>query len=103
VVHHDPETNTYYAASGFGERSHWFRNIMKTPQVTIQVGRRKMRAVAERLSVEEGEAVLRQYAQKHPAALRELSRFMGVPYDGTPESLRRMAGLIPVIAFRVRS
>lgn len=102
VIHHDPQTNTYYAASGFGEKSHWFRNIMKTPQVTIQVGRRKMRARAERLSVDEGEAILQQYAQKHPLALRELSRFMGTPYDGTRESVRRIAERIPIVAFHVQ-
>ncbi len=99
VVHHDPETHTWYVASGFGEKSHWFRNIMKTPQVTIQVGRRKMTAEAHRLSPEEAESILRQYAQKHPIALRELGKIIGLQYDGTPESLRQMAEQIPVVAF----
>ncbi len=102
VVHHDPDTRTWYVASGFGEKSHWFRNIMKTPQVTIQVGRRKMAAEARRLSPEEAENILRQYAQKHPVALRELGRFFtNTAYDGTPESIRRLAEKMPMVALKV--
>ncbi len=101
VLHRDPQTNSWYAASGFGEKSHWFRNIMKTPQVTIQVGRRTMRALARRLPAQEGEAILREYARAHPRALRQLSRLMGLRYDGTPESLRSLAQHIPIVQFRV--
>ncbi len=99
VVHHDPQTRTWYAASGFGEKSHWYRNIMKTPQVTLQIGRRTVRATARRLDTATAEAILRKYAQKHPAALRELGKIIGLPYDGTPESLHHMAETLPVIAF----
>ena len=55
VVHFDPESNTHYVASGFGEKSQWYQNIMKTPNVTIQVGNKKFSAVAERLPVDEAE------------------------------------------------
>ncbi|HKI54146.1 MAG TPA: nitroreductase family deazaflavin-dependent oxidoreductase, partial [Anaerolineales bacterium] len=41
VVKHDKETDTYYVVSGWGEKSDWYRNIRKTPQVTVQSGRRK--------------------------------------------------------------
>lgn len=100
VVHHDPQTGTWYVASGFGEKSQWFRNVMKTPQVRIQVGRRKMAAEAHRLPPEEAERILRQYAEKHPVALRELTRLTGTPYDGSAESLHRMAEKVPVVALK---
>ncbi len=100
VIHHDPQTRTWCVASGFGEKSQWFRNVMKTPQVSIQVGRRKMTAEARRLSLEEAERILQRYAGEHPVALRELTRLMGTPYDGSPESLRRMAEQIPVVALQ---
>ncbi|HEB65345.1 MAG TPA: nitroreductase family deazaflavin-dependent oxidoreductase [Chloroflexi bacterium] len=100
VIHHDPQTRTWYVASGFGEKSQWFRNVMKTPQVSIQVGRRKMTAEARRLPLEEAERILQRYAGEHPVALRELTRLMGAPYDGSPESLRRMAEQIPVVALQ---
>jgi deazaflavin-dependent oxidoreductase (nitroreductase family) len=101
IVKIDSRTDTYYSVSGFGEKAHWFQNIMYTPGVTIQVGGRKMSAHAERLSWEAGEAVLMEYSQKHPTALRELSKILNIPYDGSPESVHAMAKALPVIAFHV--
>lgn len=99
VVFHDAGTNSYYVASGFGERSQWYRNILADPQVTVQVGNRVMAARAERLSVADGERRLAEYARWHPTALRELSRLLRMPYDGSPESLHKLAELLPVVAF----
>jgi len=101
VIRHDPEANIYYVASGFGKKSHWFRNIQETPQVTIQIGYRKMNATARRLPHNAGEAELRRYAKSHPQALKELSKIIGLPYDGTLESLHRFAELVPIVAFEV--
>ncbi|GAB4524343.1 MAG: nitroreductase family deazaflavin-dependent oxidoreductase [Anaerolineales bacterium] len=100
VVHHDPDSDTWYAASGFGEKSHWFQNITANPNVTIQIGTRRLPAVAERLPHPEAEAILHRYAQTHPTALRELSRIVGLDYDGSEASLRHLAEMLPVIAFR---
>ncbi len=103
VMRHDSESDTYYVASGFGERSHWFRNILKTPQVTIRVGNRKMQALARRLAREEGEAELRRYAERYPLAFKELMRVIGLPYDDSPEALHRIAEHIPIVAFTVQA
>ena len=102
VVKIDAQSDIFYSVSGFGEKAHWFQNIMHTPQVDIQVGNRKMSAQAKRLSLEGGEAILQEYAQKHPAALRELSKILNLPYDGNPESVSEMAKVLPVVAFHVK-
>jgi deazaflavin-dependent oxidoreductase (nitroreductase family) len=102
VIRHDAETNTFYAASGFGEKAHWFQNIIAAPEVTIQVGNRSMVARAKRLPVDEGERELADYARRYPVALRELTRLLRLPYDGSPESLRKLAELLPVVAFHCR-
>jgi deazaflavin-dependent oxidoreductase (nitroreductase family) len=102
VVKVDSQTDTYYSVSGFGEKAHWFQNIIHTPDVNIQVGSYKMSARAEQLSQEDGEAILMEYSQKHPTALRELSKILNIPYDGTPESIHAMAKVLPVIAFHTR-
>jgi deazaflavin-dependent oxidoreductase (nitroreductase family) len=47
---HDQETHTYFIASGWGEKSDWFRNIQKTPTVAVNVGLRQFGAIAIRLS-----------------------------------------------------
>jgi deazaflavin-dependent oxidoreductase (nitroreductase family) len=103
VVQYNPHTRTYIVVSGFGEKAHWFQNIMKTPQVRIQVGGSKLSARAERLSIEEGEGILQEYARQHPAALREISRLLKLPYDGSPESISALASALPVVAFHVEA
>ena len=102
VADYDPKTNTYYVASGFGRKSDWYRNILKTPRVTIQVKNKKMTAVAEPLSPEESGELMVRYARKHPKAARNLSKLMGLEVDGTEEGYRRAAQEhIPFVAFHV--
>ena len=103
VVNFDAQNNIYYAASGFGEKAQWFQNIMHTPNVNIQVGRQKMSAKAKRLSLEDGFTIFQEYARQHPTALRELSKILNLPYDGSPESVSEMAKVLPVIAFKVQT
>jgi deazaflavin-dependent oxidoreductase (nitroreductase family) len=77
VVDYDPNTDPYFIASGFGKQSDWYQNILKTPAVTIQVGRRRMNMMAQPLTPEEpGEAMVR-YAQRYPAAARVICRKVG--------------------------
>ena len=100
VVHHDADSGTWYAASGFGEKSHWYRNITVNPQVALQIGRQRFAAQARRVPVDEAEKVLAAYVRKHPVVLKQFSKFVGIPYDGTPQGLRRLAESLPIIAFR---
>lgn len=100
VVRYDRATNTYYVASGFGEKSDWFRNVMKTPQVAIQVGRRQMAAGAERLSLEDAAHELLDYGRRHPTALRNLARILGFQIENTEEDVRALAHVVPIVAFR---
>lgn len=101
VVDHDVESGTYTIASGWGEKADWYRNILKTPDVTIKVGRQQSKARAVPLSVSEGQEKLIAYAQKHPAAFRELSYLMlGERLDADPKEILKMAQKIPLIALQ---
>jgi deazaflavin-dependent oxidoreductase (nitroreductase family) len=103
VVDHDPVTDSYIVTSGWGDRSDWFRNIQKNPEVVINVGRRQLKAKAERLSGDEAEHWLLDYARKHPRTFRELAHVMtGEKLEGTPEDCHRLAEAAPVVAFRPR-
>ena len=99
VVHYDPETNTHYVASGFGEKSQWYQNIMKTPEVTIQVGNKKIPAVAERLSQVEAEKIFEIYERKHPYAIKNLSKLIGYQIGDRDEDMQAFRQAIPIIAF----
>jgi deazaflavin-dependent oxidoreductase (nitroreductase family) len=101
VVDHDPVTDSYIVTSGWGEKSDWFRNIQKTPEIVINVGRRRLDVKAEQLSADQAEQWLLSYARKHPRTFRELALIMtGESLKGTPEDCRRLAEAVPVIAFR---
>jgi len=40
VVHYDPASDTRFVASGWGERSQWFRNLQAHPEAWVTVGLR---------------------------------------------------------------
>jgi deazaflavin-dependent oxidoreductase (nitroreductase family) len=101
VVEHDRAADAYIVASGWGEKSDWFQNVLKMPEVTITVGHRQLKAHAQRLPPAEAEQWLLGYAQRHPATFRELARFMtGTTMTGTPEDCHRVAQAVPLVAMR---
>jgi deazaflavin-dependent oxidoreductase (nitroreductase family) len=98
VIKADPEAGVYYVASGWGATSQWFRNVTADPRVHITVGRRKFKAEAERLSIEDAERILREYRQRHSIAAKGLGRIFGT------DDPHEIAQVVPVVAFRrVRS
>lgn len=101
VVQHDKANNTYYVVSGWAEKSDWYQNIRKTPQVTVQVRGRKFKSQAEFIPVEQSIEILKTYAREHPVAFSELSElFLGErmkPGSDAPEQLARR---MPMVAFR---
>jgi deazaflavin-dependent oxidoreductase (nitroreductase family) len=99
VVDHDPLTNVYYVSSGWGKKSDWYQNILKTPQVRLQVGAKSWTALAEVLAPEAAEQVVLNYGRKHPALLSELARVMGYKLDGSEADMRALGHLVPVVAF----
>lgn len=99
VVHYDKESNTHYVASGFGKKSQWFQNIMKVPDATIQVGNQKTLVTAEHLPVNEAEKIFEIYQEKHPNAIKNLSKLVGYELGDTEEDIRAFRRSIPIIAF----
>jgi deazaflavin-dependent oxidoreductase (nitroreductase family) len=101
VVSHNDANDRYVIASGWGEKSDWFRNIQKTPEVRVRVGGRSFQAQATILSVAEAEEELLEYAHKHPAAFRELAKFMmGEHLEATREDCSKLAQSIPLVALQ---
>ena len=101
VVKHDGETGTYYIASGWGWKSNWYLNILKTPRVEVQVKNRKFRATARELSHEDSASVLYDYSRRYPRAFGILTeKFFGERLDISQQSAIRMAEYMPVIALK---
>lgn len=102
VVSYDRADDTYYVAVGFGENTDWYRNLLRTPDVVIRVGRRQIAVRAGRLSPEEAERVIVGYARRHPLAIRELAHVLGWRVNGAEDDYRALGRIIPIIALRPR-
>ena len=100
VVKHDKETKTYYVVSGWGEKSDWYQNIRKTPQVIIHSGRRKFQTMAEFIPVEKAIEIVKAYGREHPVAFNELSGlFLGERMKAGSDAPERIARKMPMVAF----
>ena len=101
VVRHDTLTDSYVVASGWGEKSNWFRNILKNPRVSIAVGLRRLQAVAVRLSSEGAQHEFSDYARRHPRAFRMLSsRMLGGATGDTEVDCLLLARNIPIVVLQ---
>lgn len=97
VVAHDPEQRTWTLASGFGSQAQWYRNLRKTPQATIQTGRRFRAVTAHFLTPEEGGRIMAAYAPRHPRAAKALCSYMGFQVDGSPQGYQSIGERIPFV------
>ena len=101
IVDHDAVRNTYVIASGWGRRSDWYRNIRKTPQVTVQVGRQSWTMIAVPLNPQEAAAALGAYAHRYPRAFRALARGMlGQVSADLDVAVQETAQVVPLIELR---
>ena len=99
VIQREENTNTYFVASGYGEKSDWCRNITKNPCVTIQVGSKSWVATASRLTREESEALMVAYGQRVPFALvSNLAQLMGYRIRDKEEDYRALGRILPIFA-----
>ncbi|MFR9799194.1 nitroreductase family deazaflavin-dependent oxidoreductase [Streptomyces sp. MS06] len=103
VVARLPESGAFLIASGYGERSQWLRNVLATPQVRYQVGRRTYRGTAVPLPPEESGRALAEYARRHPRTAERLMRSVG--HDPRTEADYEALGAdrregVPLVALR---
>jgi deazaflavin-dependent oxidoreductase (nitroreductase family) len=103
VVGYHADTGVYVVAAAWGEKADWYLNILKTPVVRVRVGRKRFKAIAERLSQDDALRELQAYAGEHPFAFRELA---GLLFDidtrsrPTAETFRAFVRSIPLVALR---
>jgi deazaflavin-dependent oxidoreductase (nitroreductase family) len=85
LVQHDAASGVFYVASGWGEKSDWYKNIMANSNVNIQVKNKKYDTIAERVTPELGLKIILNYFHRYPFAQGALSRIMKFPLDGSEE------------------
>jgi deazaflavin-dependent oxidoreductase (nitroreductase family) len=102
VAEHDGDS--YVVASGWGPDAAWYRNILHTPDVTIQVGTRTIPVTAIPLDKDDGGDVFVRYASRHrPAARYMLPRMLGYSVDGSDADFRAVGQHLPFVRFVPRA
>ena len=104
VVEHDPADDSFVVASGWGSTAAWYRNVIHSPDVTIQVGRRTIAVTAVKLTRDEGAETFVRYAIKHRSSAKYLlPRVLGFSVDGSEADFRAVGRQLPFIRFVPRS
>ncbi|OBI94265.1 nitroreductase family deazaflavin-dependent oxidoreductase [Mycobacterium sp. 1245805.9] len=96
--------DTYVVASGWGPGAAWYRNILRNPDVSIQVGTRTIPVTATPLDKDEGAQVFLRYASRHRAAAKfVLPRVLGFSVDGSDADFRAVGENLPFVRFVPRA
>ena len=100
VVKHDHADGSLVVASGWGPSAAWHRNLLHTPDVSVQVGRRVTTVTAVPLPKEEGAEIFAEYAIRHRMLAKHLlPRMTGFSVDGSEADFREVGRLMPFVRF----
>jgi deazaflavin-dependent oxidoreductase (nitroreductase family) len=91
VIKFDRARDHYWVVSGYGAHAQWYKNLVKTPAVSIQVGSRELRMVACEVEAEDRAAVLLDYLGRNPIAGKPLMRMLGYQVDGSDKDYCEVA------------
>ena len=98
VIHHDKEANAYIVASGLGEKSDWFQNLMAHPDVTVQVGRKRMAARAECVPIPQATEIMLDYSRRNSNGMRSFASMLGYHIVDYEEGVRFLIGILRVVS-----
>jgi deazaflavin-dependent oxidoreductase (nitroreductase family) len=104
VVRYDRKNGSYTVASGWGEKSDWYRNIRKNPKVIVRADCKVSAATAEFISPEAAVPIMEEYARFHPAPFRELTGlFLGKRMRPESNAPCRITMKMPMVVFHPTS
>lgn len=99
VIEQDKAGGKIYSASGFGDKSQWFKNIASNNAVIITMKNRQFNAMARVLPVKEAEKILLRYAKTHPRAIIGVARLSGYDMDGRKADVIEFSAIVKIIEF----
>ncbi|MGW1652606.1 nitroreductase family deazaflavin-dependent oxidoreductase [Streptomyces atratus] len=88
--------------SGSGPDADWYRNLMRTPQATVQAGRRFHVVTAQPVPPGESAELMARYAPRHSGLARRLCAYMGLGctgsgVDASADGCRRTGEPVPFV------
>ena len=101
-VRYDPSLRETVVASGWGERSDWYRNLKAHPALEIRTGRERYAPEQRFLTPEEVYREIVDYERLHPWAVRIVPSLLGFRLDGSDAARRAFANSVRMVAFRPR-
>lgn len=105
VVRYDSATRESVVLSGWGARADWYRsNIEASPALEVRTACDRYVLPQQRfLTLQENQAVISEYARRHPLAFRFLARAFGYPVGGMETERRKFAESLRLVAFRPKN
>lgn len=97
VIDQDKANSRVYCASGFGEKSQWFKNISANNAVFVTVKNARYQATARVLSSEEAKDTLLRYAKAHPKSIKGVARLSGYDMEGTRQDILEFSHIVKVV------
>lgn len=99
---YEEEEGTFYLIPNQGTRATWYRNLVAHPEVTIQVGGRRMEAIATPVTdVRQKAHVLRLFVRRRWAW--GVKKYYGIPPGASDEDLLELAPERAVVAVSPRT
>jgi deazaflavin-dependent oxidoreductase (nitroreductase family) len=102
VVRYNPATEESVVLSARGEKADWYRNIEENPTLEVWTAGERYAPKQRFLAPKENEAVISEYARRHPVAFRFLVKVLGFnsPLEGSEEARQEAARSLRLVAFR---
>ncbi|WP_019359851.1 nitroreductase family deazaflavin-dependent oxidoreductase [Streptomyces sp. AA1529] len=98
VIRHDKGDESYLIASGWGPKADWYRNLLRRPHATVQIGGRTRQVRAEQLPSEEATEIMADYYWRNRRAAKHLlPRLYGYAVDGSMADYYAVAERVPVL------
>lgn len=99
VIDQDNTNRKLFSASGFGERSQWFKNISVNNSVFVTLKNTEYTATARVLSIDEATDVLLRYVKAHPKSIKGVARLSGYEMDGSEQDVLEFSKIIKIVEF----
>lgn len=95
------EAGTFYLIAEQGTHATWYRNLIAQPEVTLQVGGRRLAGAATPLADPQEKVHVLKLFVRRSARLAE--RYYGIPRGASDEELLQLAPHRAVVAVRPRA
>lgn len=100
VIRHETQGDSYLVVSGWGPNADWYRNLLRVPQATIQIGRHTTPVTAIPVSGDEATEIVAGYLWRNRAVAKHLlPRLYGYSVDGSKADYWEVAKRMPVLRF----